>query len=141
LWFLAKNREGGRGLRDRKSQILFIDARYIGHMVSRTVRAFDGSDIERIVSTYHQWRSQEGFAAYADALGFCSSRQIADLADDDFALNPGRYVGSPEADERDDDGLEDEIRALSTVVLEKLVQGRANEDAVRAVVEGLLDER
>jgi type I restriction enzyme M protein len=141
LWFLAKNRGGGRGLRERRSQILFIDVRSIGHMVSRTVRAFDETDIDRIVSTYHQWRSETGFAAYSDAPGFCSSRQIADLAEHDFVLNPGRYVGAPEADERDGDGLHDEIRGLAAIVLEKLAQGRAHEDEVRAVIQGLLDDR
>ena len=48
---------GGEGeLRDRRREILFIDARKMGHMVDRTHRDLSPEDIARIADTYHAWR-------------------------------------------------------------------------------------
>ena len=35
LWFLARDRQNGK-FRDRRGQVLFIDARKLGRMVDRT---------------------------------------------------------------------------------------------------------
>ncbi len=69
LWFLARDRRvqpspTGRGAgvrvngsRDRRGEILFIDARKLGRMVDRTHRELTDEDITRIAHTYHAWRS------------------------------------------------------------------------------------
>jgi len=60
LWFLARDRRGGsptRPMRDRRGQILFIDARKMGRMVDRTHRELTDEDIARIANTYHAWRT------------------------------------------------------------------------------------
>ena len=41
---------------DRRGEILFIDARKLGHMVDRTHRELTDEDIARIAGTYHAWR-------------------------------------------------------------------------------------
>ena len=50
LWFLARGRR-------RRGEVLFIDARNLGHMVDRTHRELSDDDIARIADTYHAWRS------------------------------------------------------------------------------------
>ena len=49
---VSKNR-----LRDRRGEILFLDARKLGHMIDRTRRDLSHEDISRIADTYHAWRT------------------------------------------------------------------------------------
>lgn len=58
LWFLAKNRDDGKGmagkeLYERTGEVLFIDARNLGFMADRTHRELSDEDIQKIVDTYH----------------------------------------------------------------------------------------
>lgn len=55
LWFLARDRKNGK-FRDRRGQVLFIDARKLGRMVDRTHRELTDADIARIAGAYHAWR-------------------------------------------------------------------------------------
>jgi type I restriction enzyme M protein len=47
LWFLARDKRNGR-FRDRRGQVLFIDARRMGRMVDRVHRELTDEDIRRI---------------------------------------------------------------------------------------------
>lgn len=100
LWFLAKDKSNGltrdKKLRDRRGEILFIDARKIGHMVDRTRREFSDADIAQIADTYHAWREGEG---YSDVPGFCKSASNDEIAANGHVLTPGRYVGVETADD------------------------------------------
>lgn len=105
MWFLARDKSNGllrdKRLRDRRGETLFIDARSLGHMETRTLRALsspndveesDESDIGRIVEAYHAWR--EGRADYADVPGFCRAVKNEEIESHGFVLTPGRYVGA-----------------------------------------------
>jgi len=59
LWFLAKDKT--KNGRDRRGEVLFIDARKLGRMEGRVFRVFDDEDIARIGDTVHRWRA-DGFA-------------------------------------------------------------------------------
>lgn len=91
LWFLAKNRSNGR-FRDRRGEVLFIDARALGRMETRTIRTLDQTDIEQIAGTYHAWRSKD--SSYSDVPGFCKAAGVGEIQRHNYVLNPGRYVGS-----------------------------------------------
>ena len=47
LWFLSRRRFGG-GLRDRRGEVLFVDARKLGPMVTRRHRELTDAEIARI---------------------------------------------------------------------------------------------
>lgn len=100
VWFLARDKSNGIGrdkkLRDRRKEILFIDARKLGHMVDRTRREFSDADIEKIAGTYHAWREGEG---YEDVPGFAAAASHDVIAGHGYVLTPGRYVGAEEAEE------------------------------------------
>ncbi len=44
LWFLARNKNPGNILRDRRGEVLFIDARKLGRMIDRTRKEFSDED-------------------------------------------------------------------------------------------------
>ncbi len=92
LWFLARDRDDGK-LRDRRGEVLFIDARELGSMVDRTHRELTADDIDRITDTYHRWRGEAD--GYEDEPGFCRSVSLEEVRRHDHVLTPGRYVGAP----------------------------------------------
>lgn len=109
LFFLARNRTGGK-YRNRKDEILFIDARKTGTLISRKNKAFTDEDISKIADVYHNWKSKDG--DYEDIQGFCKSSTIKEVEDNNFVLTPGRYVGTEDIE---DDGIsfEDKVAVIS----------------------------
>ncbi|WP_308387589.1 class I SAM-dependent DNA methyltransferase [Acidithiobacillus sp. AMEEHan] len=101
LWFLARNKNPGKGLRDRRGQVLFIDARKMGVLVDRTRRELTNEEIQKIANTYHAWRGEKDAGEYADVAGFCKSASLEEIRKHGYVLTPGRYVG---AAEQEDDG-------------------------------------
>jgi len=109
IWFLTKNKKArtdksGRKLRDRKGEVLFIDARNLGYMKDRVLRDFTRDDIQKVADLYHAWKTgaEVNGIAYEDQAGFCKSATLEDIKKHDFVLTPGRYVG---ATEELDDGI------------------------------------
>lgn len=105
LWFLNRARKNKH---PRKNEILFIDARNLGHLINRRTRELSPDDISQIAKTYHNWRTGE--EGYEDIKGFCASVHIDRVAELDYVLTPGRYVGLP--DEEDDFDFTERFTAL-----------------------------
>lgn len=97
LWFMNRNRKGGK-YRNRSNEILFIDARNLGHLINCRTRELSQDDIKQIADTYHNWRNPNG--NYEDIKGFCCAAPIERVKELDYVLTAGRYVGLP--DEEDD---------------------------------------
>ncbi|MTW20769.1 type I restriction-modification system subunit M [Allochromatium palmeri] len=121
LWFLAKNKANG-GLRDRRGQILFIDARQLGHMVDRTRKELSDADIARIADTYHAWRGEADAGEYADVPGFCKSATLEEIRTHNHVLTPGRYVGAA-AVEEDEVPFVERFAALRETLETQLAEG------------------
>jgi type I restriction enzyme M protein len=116
LWFLTKDKSSAsvkseRVQRDRKGEILFIDARQLGAMVTRTVRELSDEEIAKIAGTYNAWRGESESGAYSDIAGFSASVGVEEIRKNDHVLTPGRYVGSAEA-EADDEPINQKIERL-----------------------------
>jgi len=118
LWFM--NRGRGKGY-PRSGEILFIDARNLGHLINRRTRELSPEDIGQIAETYHAWRS--GDEAYTDVKGFCASVPISRVAELDYVLTPGRYVGLP--DEEDDFVFAERFASLKAEFEAQLVEEAA----------------
>ncbi len=86
------------GFRNRTDEILFIDARDLGHLINRRTKEFSKEDIAKVADTFHAWRNPNG--GYEDVSGFCNSASIEKVREMDYVLTPGRYVGL--AEEEDD---------------------------------------
>lgn len=98
LWFLAKNKNPGGGWRDRRGEILFIDARKMGRMVDRVRRELAQEDIARIADTYHAWRGEPAAGRFEELPGFCKAASLEEVRTHNHVLTPGRYVGAAELD-------------------------------------------
>ena len=118
LWFLTRNRENGR-FRNRRGEVLFIDAREVGTMIDRVHRELTSEDIARVADTYHAWRGDKDVKKkYGDLLGFCKSANLEEIRKRGHVLTPGRYVG---AEELLDDGepFNEKIKRLTTALREQ----------------------
>ncbi len=141
LWFLAKDKT--KNGRDRRGEVLFIDARKLGRMEGRVFRVFDDEDIARIGDTVHRWR-EDGFAhnmpfvqdnaernpqgeaevppeTYADIPGFCRSVPLAEIAGHGYVLTPGRYVGAEDIED-DDEAFSDKMDRLTAQLAEQMAK-------------------
>jgi type I restriction enzyme M protein len=82
LWFLVKQKYR------RQGEVLFIDARKLGTMISRVQIEFTDADIQRIADTVHAWRGDgETDGEYADVAGFCRSVTLAEIAEHGHVLS------------------------------------------------------
>ena len=133
LWFLARDRSTGGvhsrlDFRNRSNEILFIDARKLGTMVTRRNRAFTDEDIAKISGTYHAWRGEGG--KYADVPGFCKAATLDEVRANNYVLMPGRYVGTEEAE---DDGVpfEEKMATLTAQLAEQFAKGIELQERIR----------
>ncbi|MBY8086230.1 type I restriction-modification system subunit M [Vibrio fluvialis] len=143
IWFLTKNKKArtdkaGRKLRDRKGEVLFIDARNLGYMKDRVLRDFTRDDIQKVADLYHAWKTGDEVngVAYEDQAGFCKSATLADISKHDFVLTPGRYVG---AAEELDDGVPfaEKMAVLTTKLSEQFAESATLEAEIKKNLAGL----
>lgn len=109
IWFLTRNKNEGAIKRERRGEVLFIDARKLGYMKDRVLRDFDPTDIKRVAEKFHEWQSAvrskpneiEDKGQYEDEPGFCKSVKLEEIRKNDYVLTPGRYV---DTEDEEDDG-------------------------------------
>ncbi|HHF0502450.1 TPA: type I restriction-modification system subunit M [Vibrio antiquarius] len=143
IWFLTKNKKArtdksGRKLRDRKGEVLFIDARNLGYMKDRVLRDFTRDDIQKVADLYHAWKTGEEVngVTYEDQSGFCKSATLEDIKKHDFVLTPGRYVG---AAEELDDGIPfgEKMATLTAKLSEQFAESSMLEAEIKKNLAGL----
>ena len=136
LWFLARNKNPGKGLRDRRGQVLFIDARKMGVLVDRTRRELTDEEVQKIADAYHAWRGEDGAGEYADVAGFCKSASMEDIRKHGYVLTPGRYVGAADVED-DGEPFEEKMARLSAQWREQRAQAATLDAAIEASLKGL----
>ena len=126
LWFLNRNKK-------QKGKTLFVDARKMGKMVSRRLRELfytneDGSDgdILTIAKTFEAFN--EG--TLEDVKGFCAAVKTEEIAEQDYILTPGRYVG---IEEQEDDGepFEEKMTRLTSELSGMFKRSHELEEEIR----------
>jgi type I restriction enzyme M protein len=136
LWFLARNKNPGKGWRDRRGEVLFIDARKLGVMVDRVRRELTDEDVQRIADTYHAWRGEADVGQYEDIAGFCKSATIDEIAKHGYVLTPGRYVGAEEVED-DDEVFEEKMQRLTVQLGGQMSRGAELDTLIRQKLKGL----
>ena len=140
LWFIARDKKNVK-YRDRRGQVLFIDARKLGRMVDRTHRELTDAEVNRISGIYHLWRGSlksspstgedKDGGAYKDIPGFCKSVILDDIRKHGHVLTPGRYVGA-EALEDDGEPFEEKMKRLAAALREQQTEAAKLDAAIVA---------
>jgi type I restriction enzyme M protein len=125
LWFFDKDKKNT----DRKEKILFIDARNIFTQIDRAHRDFTSGQLQYIANIARIYRGEEiesekmedlpdeaGMAdewkknfpknKYKDIPGLCKAATLDEVREQNYSLNPGRYVGVTEKEKDDFDFYE-----------------------------------
>lgn len=125
LWFISKKKK-------QPGKTLFIDARNMGEMVTRSLRELtDGSkdeeknDIKKLADVYNAFVA----GTLEDEKGFCAVVSTEEIAKQDYILTPGRYVGIPE---QEDDGepFEDKMVRLTTELAGLFAESNALQEEI-----------
>lgn len=133
LWFISKRKK-------QAGKTLFIDARKMGVMVSRKLRELtdgtkeeykneDGTlknDIKKIADTYNAYAN----GTLEDVKGFCAVVDTEKIAEQDYILTPGRYVG---VEEQEDDGepFEEKMARLTSELSDLFKQSHKLEAEIK----------
>ena len=127
LWFLTRDKQNNK-FRDRRDEVLFIDARKMGRMVTRRNRDLTDENVKKIASVYHAWRGEGG--KYSDVAGFCKSVKLDEIRKQGYILTPGRYVG---AEEEEDDGIpfEDKMKRLTSKISEQMEESKQLDEEIK----------
>ena len=142
LWILAKDKSNGIArdakLRDRRGEVLFIDARKMGALIpgSRKQKELSVEEIARIAGAYHAWRGEPEAGGYADVPGFCKAASVEEIAEHNFVLTPGRYVGAGAAEE-EDEPFEAKFARLKDELLAQFAEGRRLETEISTRLEAI----
>ena len=126
LWFLSRKKQ-------QAGKVLFIDARNMGKMVTRSVRELDEeTDIKKIVSTFDAYSN----GTLDDETGYCAVKTLDDIKAQDYILTPGRYVGIAQ---QEDDGepFEEKMKRLTTELNALFEESHRLEDEIRKQLNNL----
>jgi len=77
-------------------------------LINRRTKVLSDEDLKLITDTYHNWRNKDG--EYEDVAGFCASVPLEKVAELDYVLTPGRYVGL--ADDEDEFDFKERFTSL-----------------------------
>lgn len=108
LWFLDKSKKGT----ERQHKILFIDVKDIFTPVDRAHNKWTDEQIQEIAGIVRRYREEEGYDKYEDIKGCCKIATLEEIKENDYSLNPGRYVEIIEK-EMDDVEFESRMKELS----------------------------
>ncbi len=125
--------------RNRKGEVLFIDARKFGTMIDRKRRELSDDDMAKISDTYHAWRGEEHAierrGEYSNIAGFSFSAKLENIKEHGYVLTPGRFVG---AEDDADDGVPfaEKITRLTAKLKDQFAEGDRLEQDIKKNLKG-----
>lgn len=125
LWFITRNKA-------QKGKTLFIDARNMGEMVTRTQKELSQEDISLIATTFDVFRKGED----VDKQGFAKAATIKEIEEQDFILTPGRYVGVEEKEE-EDEPFDEKMTRLTSELSGLFAKSHELEEEIKKQLKGI----
>lgn len=135
LWFVTRNKSNGK-FRDRRRQVLFIDARKMGSLIDRTHRELSDEETACIASTYHAWRGEKGAGKYEDVPGFCRNATTEEITNHGYVLTPGRFVGAEDIED-DHEPFDEKMKRLTVTLRRQLEESHKLEKDIEANLRSL----
>jgi type I restriction enzyme M protein len=117
LWILSKGKDSDQ-YRERSDETLFIDARDLYESIDRTTNRLNRDHINKIADTVRAYRGESGVDEYEDETGYCKVACIDEIAENDYMITPGRYVGVDQ-DVGDDVPFDVKMEELTAEIREK----------------------
>ena len=136
LWFVSRDKKNN-SFRDRRGEVLFIDARKLGAMVDRRHKELTDENIERISDVYHAWRGEIPGRNYRNSPGFCRLATLIEVREEKWSLTPGRYVGTEEEEDVDAESFEQNIERLSAELSAQMKLGKTLDSEIRRKLRGV----
>ena len=133
LWFISRDKKNSK-FRDRRGEVLFIDARKMGILIDRRHKELMDEEIQKIASTYYAWRGEGG--KYEDVKGFCKSAKLDEIKDHGHILTPGRYVGAEDIEE-DGEAFEEKMKRLTSEVFKQMQEGKKLDEEIKKNLESI----
>ena len=118
LWIISKKKEQPR-------KTLFIDARNLGTMITRTLRELKDEDIKIISSTFDSYHAGE----LVPVKGFSAIANIEDIAKQNYILTPGRFVGIEDS-EADNVPFDKKMKELSSELRQLFIESDKLKEAI-----------
>lgn len=138
LWFLSKSRNGERGFRKRKGEILFIDARKMGTLIpgSRKQKQLADEEIALIAGVYRQFRR---VGPPEEVAGFCRTAILGDVRGHSYSLTPGRYVGAENVED-EDEPFEERLPRLAQKLEAQFIKSKELEFQIQEALRAIINE-
>ena len=133
IWILAKNKNPETNLRNRKGEVLFINAQNLGTAIDRKRIELNLDDITKIANTYHSWLGNNETNLYEDKHGFCKSIKINHIAKNNYILTPANYVETT-SQQYNEKRFEENITNLSNKLLLQIKESnQLNSDVINSI--------
>lgn len=151
LWFFDK----GKKETDRKNKVLFIDARNIFTQIDRAHRDFttaqlqyvaniariyrgEDIDVRSMEEMKDEWKKNFPRNKYKDISGLCKVATIKEIEEQNYSLNPGRYVGVTEKED-DDFNFYEKLEELNEELEVLNSEARELEDKIADNIQSIID--
>lgn len=111
-----------------------MDARDLYEEVDRTQNTLTDDHIDTIAETVRAYRGEDGVEEYNDKTGFCKVEMKEEIADNQYIITPGRYVGIEDSD-GDDIPFEIKMEELSAELREQFRRSDELQDEIEKSLE------
>ena len=128
IWILSKNKKKDE-YRNREGETLFIDARELYDEVDRNLNKLNEGHINKVANTVRKYRGEEDVGEYEDETAFCKIEKKSTIANNQYMVTPGRYVGIEE-DEGDDIPFEVKMDELAAELREQFRRSNELQDRI-----------
>ena len=133
IWILSKSKSDDE-YRDRSSETLFVDARELYEEVDRSQSKLTQDHIDRIATKIREYRGEDEVGDYEDEVGFCKVETQDEIADNQYIVTPGRYVGVEE-DDGDDVPFDVKMEELSAELRDQFRQSNELQEQIERNLE------
>lgn len=124
LWIVTKNKK-------QKGKTLFIDARDMGEMLTRTLKKLTEDEISKIAKTYEDYEN----GILEDIQGFCKVSTTEEIKAQNYMLMPSIYVGVEEQSHTEH--FDEKMERLTKELSEMFSKSKQLEDEIKERLRGI----